>query len=53
MEKSNFDPVVLLMLFGIYFVINYLVIFNLIELLYGIILIIYYIKCKIVQKKVL
>lgn len=53
MEKNNFDPVVLLMLFGIYFILDFMSGKNIPQLLYGIALIVYYIRYKIIKNKVM
>ena len=52
MVKGNsFDPVVLLFLFGLYFVIDFFTAKDMFGLLYGLILIFYYFKCRIIEKK--
>lgn len=50
-EELGFDPVVLLLLFGIYFVLDYYTSKFIPELLYGFSLIFYYFKCIIIRKK--
>jgi len=49
-KENNFDPVVLLLLFGLYFIMSFISEKNIPELLYGIVLIFYYVKCKFVLK---
>lgn len=50
-KDKSLDPVVLLLLFGIYFVCSYLAGHSVFELVYGLILIFYYFKVRIFQKK--
>lgn len=50
-EELGFDPVVLLLLFGLYFVLDYYATKFIPELLYGFSLIFYYFKCIIIRKK--
>ena len=51
MNETKLNGVVLLLLFGIYFTIGFINTGNIPELIYGIILIIYYIRLKYIQKK--
>ena len=48
---AGVDLVLLLLLFGIYFVLSYSTSKNIAELIYGIILIFYHIKLKFIMKK--
>ena len=50
-DKGKFDPAVLLLLFGLYFVLKYPTTKEATELLYGIILIGYHIRFRISSKK--
>jgi len=50
-KELDFDPVVLLLLFGIYFALDYNMTRFIPELLYGFALIFYYFKCIIIRKK--
>ena len=50
-KELGFDPVVLLLLFGVYFVLDYYTSKFIPELLYGFSLIFYYFKCIIIRKK--
>lgn len=50
-EELGFNPVVLLLLFGIYFVLDYYVTKFIPELLYGFSLIFYYFKCTIIRRR--
>ena len=50
-SETNFNGVVLLLLFGIYFVLSFINTKNIPDLIYGVILIIYYVKFRIIQKK--
>lgn len=50
-KQESIDPVVLLLLFGIYFVCSFLAGHCIFELVYGLILILYYFKARLIQKK--
>ena len=50
-KNGGLDPVVLLMLFGIYFVLKYISAKEFTDLLYGIVLIMYHIRFAILKKK--
>ena len=50
-EELGFDPVVLLLLFGVYFVLDYYTSRFIPELLYGFSLIFYYFKCIIIRRR--
>ncbi len=50
-KENNLNLVVLLLLFGMYFIMSYLSSKNIPELVYGIILIIYHVRFKILHKK--
>lgn len=50
-KEGNLDPVVLLLLFGLYFVLKYATSQCVTELIYGIILLIYHIRFKIARIK--
>lgn len=52
MAKDNgLNLVLLLLLFGMYFIMSYISTKNIPELVYGIILIIYHVKFRVLQKK--
>ena len=50
-KEGDFDPVVLLLLFGLYFVLKYATTQSVSELVYGIILLGYHIRFKIARRK--
>lgn len=50
-KEGNFDPVVLLLLFGLYFVLKYATTQSITELIYGIVLLIYHIRFQIARRK--
>ena len=50
-KESELDLVLLLLLFGLYFIISFLTSNNVFELIYGIILVFYHVKLKFLQRK--
>ena len=50
-KEGNLDPVILLLLFGLYFVLKYATTQSVTELIYGIILLIYHIRFKMARRK--
>lgn len=52
LNKNGFNYVVLLLLVGIYFILNYFAQKQLTDLIYGIILVIYHIKFRFLNKNV-
>jgi hypothetical protein len=50
-KEGNFDPVVLLFLFGLYFVLKYATTQSVTELIYGIVLLIYDVRFHIARRK--
>lgn len=51
MFNKYVNPVVLLLIFGLYFVTDFLETNNYWNMIYGLFLLIYYIRCKVIQKK--
>lgn len=49
-KNNGFNPILILLLFGIYFIISYFETKNIPELVYGAVLVCYHVKFKILQK---